>query len=62
MPAKPIKHGIKVYAVCCAVSQILLGYADVYLGKENDDRKTLEVVDDLLKSADLVMVCAGVSY
>jgi hypothetical protein len=52
MPAKPIKHGIKVYAVCCAVSQILLGY-DVYLGKSNDDRTTLEVVDHLLKSADL---------
>jgi hypothetical protein len=52
MPAKPIKHGIKVYAVCCAVSQILLGY-DVYLGKANDDRSTLEVVDHLLKSANL---------
>jgi hypothetical protein len=42
MPAKPIKHGIKIYAV--------------YLGKKKDDRTTLEVVDDLLKDADLLGV------
>jgi hypothetical protein len=53
MPAKPIKHGIKIYAVCCTISQVLLGY-HVYLGKKKDDRTTLEVVDDLLKSADLL--------
>ena len=55
MPAKPIKHGIKVYAVCCAISRILLGY-DVYLGKLNDDRSTIQVVEDLLQSSDLLGV------
>ena len=30
MPAKPIKHGIKVFAACCAYTGILLAY-DVYL-------------------------------
>ena len=37
-----------------AVPRILLGY-DVYLGKENDDRTTLEVVDQLLDKADLLI-------
>ena len=35
MPAKPIKHGIKVYALCCAFSTILFAY-QVYMGKEDD--------------------------
>ena len=25
MPAKPIKHGMKVFALCCAMSTVLLG-------------------------------------
>jgi len=37
MPAKPIKHGIKVFCVCCAVSGIMLAY-EVYCG--NKDKKT----------------------
>ena len=32
MPAKPTKHGIKVFAICCALSTILLGFK-VYVGQ-----------------------------
>ena len=32
MPHKPIKHGIKAFAVCCSITAILLGF-DVYVGK-----------------------------
>jgi hypothetical protein len=34
MPAKPKKHGIKVFCVCCAVSGIMLAYK-VSCGKGN---------------------------
>ena len=34
MPAKPIKHGIKVFAICCSMSAVLLGFK-VYVGKED---------------------------
>ena len=36
MPAKPIKHGLKVYALCCACSAVLLAY-QIYVGKEDED-------------------------
>ena len=32
MHAKPIKHGIKVFAICCAIYTILLGFK-VYVGQ-----------------------------
>ena len=54
MPAKPIKHGIKVFCVCCAVSGIMLAYK-VYCG--NKDKKTdgtsVQVCDRLVKEAEL---------
>ncbi len=34
MPAKPIKHGIKVFCICCAVSGIMLAYK-IYCGKDD---------------------------
>lgn len=36
LPAKHIKHGIKVFAACCAYTGVLLAFR-VYCGKENDD-------------------------
>ena len=33
MPRKPIKHDIKVFAVCCAHTALLLGF-EVYVGTE----------------------------
>jgi hypothetical protein len=54
MPANPIKHGIKVFCVCCAFSGIMLAY-DVYCG--NKDKKTdgtsVQVCDRLVKEAEL---------
>jgi hypothetical protein len=39
MPAKPIKHGIKVYAVCCAETGYLLKF-EIYTGAEGDPEKS----------------------
>jgi hypothetical protein len=54
MPAKPIKHGIKVLCVCCAVSGIMLAYK-VYCGK--GDKKmggtVISLCDNLLQKAGL---------
>jgi len=54
MPAKPIKHGIKVFAVCCAYTGYILGY-EVYVGKGADIEGTAEaIIDRLLTAADLI--------
>ncbi len=54
MPAKPIKHGIKVFCVCCAILGIMLAYK-VYCG--NKDKKTdgtaVNVCDRLVNGAEL---------
>lgn len=36
MPQKPIKHGLKVFAVCCAYTAVLLGF-EVYCGAMMED-------------------------
>jgi len=54
MPAKPIKHGIKVFCACCAISGVMLAY-EVYCG--NKDKKTdgtaVDVCDRLVNEAEL---------
>ena len=53
MPEKSIKHGIKVFDICCALSTILLGFK-VYVGqKGNSDNTALGICDDLVKEAGL---------
>jgi hypothetical protein len=52
MPAKPIKHGIKVFCVCCAFTGVTLAWK-VYCGKDNDDSTALEICDQLVKLAGL---------
>ncbi len=42
MPAKPIKHGIKVFAVCCAFTAVLLGF-ETYVGAGGDEVKSTAV-------------------
>ena len=32
MPAKPIKHGLKVFALCCAIAAVILAFK-VYVRK-----------------------------
>ena len=51
MPAKPIKHGIKVYAMCCAVSGIMIAW-NVYTGSEEGVvNTTTKICADLAKQA-----------
>ena len=53
MPAKPIKHGIKVFCICCAVSAIILGFK-VYCGKEDgEDNTAVKICEQLAKEAGL---------
>ena len=54
MPAKPIKHGIKVFCVCCAFSGIMLACED-YCGRKNKkaDGTSVQVCDRLMKEAEL---------
>jgi len=53
-PLKPIKHGIKVFALCCSYSAYLLGF-EVYLGKEytKDGGSALQIIDRLLLGSNL---------
>ncbi len=57
MPKKTIKHGVKVFAVCCAYSAVLLGF-EVYTGAENNVtvNSALAVVLCLLQTAQLTLV------
>lgn len=57
MPRKPIKHGLKVFAICCSYSAVMLGF-EVYCGAEehNEDksaRSALAVVERLINLAGL---------
>lgn len=62
MPAKPIKHGIKVFCLCCAVSAVLLLFK-VYVGKEEEDDNTaLGVCEQLIQDASLTDVRGRVLY
>jgi hypothetical protein len=64
MPAKPIKHGIKVFALCCAYTGYLYAYK-VYTGaqlEEDSDsskKRILLLVDRLLESAGLLIRSVG---
>jgi hypothetical protein len=47
MKNKPIKHGIKVFACCCAYFGVILSFY-VYCGKENtseEDTSTTAICD-----------------
>jgi hypothetical protein len=63
MPAKPIKHGIKVFCVHCAILGIMLAY-EVYCG--NKDKKTdgtaADVCDRLVKEVELTGPCGQTLY
>ena len=65
MPEKPIKHGIKVFACCCAFTSVLLRF-EVYLEKKNVTVKiessVLSIVDQLITNAHLVVVAGLILY
>ena len=46
MPAKPIKHGIKVFVLACAETGYCYGFW-IYCGKENDNCTPVEIVQRL---------------
>mmetsp|Transcript_28371 Transcript_28371/g.67599 ORF Transcript_28371/g.67599 Transcript_28371/m.67599 type:complete len:1231 (+) Transcript_28371:374-4066(+) len=48
MPAKPIKHGIKVFALCCSLTGYIYAFY-VYCGKELDDCSATQVVERLFR-------------
>jgi hypothetical protein len=52
MLAKPIKHSIKVFCICCAISVIMLAYK-IYCGKDvkTTDGTTVTFCNDLLQMA-----------
>ena len=55
MPAKPIKHGIKVFVCCCALSAVILSFK-VYVGKEEvggGDGSAKSICIELLEKAGL---------
>ena len=62
MPRKPIKHGLKVFAVCCAYTAFLLAF-EVYSGTNADDDNTaLAVICCLLQKAYLLEVHGRTLY
>jgi len=61
MPKKPIKHGIKVFALCCAETGVLSSFL-ICTGKDIDvgqDWSAVGVVDSLLELAGLLALGAG---
>ena len=62
MPVNPIKHDIKVFAIFCAISEILLGLK-VYVGQEDDSYNTVRLIcDDIVKEAALTSVRGRTLY
>ena len=64
MPQKPIKHGIKIFAVCCANTAVLLG-CEVYTGKGNtdvDQSSSESIVLRLINNAGLTSAMGRVLY
>ena len=55
MPAKSIKHGIKVFCLCCAVTVVMLSF-EVFCGKDNSktDNTMVDICERLIHEADLV--------
>ncbi len=62
MPKKPIKHGIKVFAVCCAYTAVLLGF-EFYVETDTvDDGMALGVVKRLIEGTGLTDNCGRMLY
>ncbi len=55
MPAKPIKHRIKLLCLCCAATMVIFSF-EVYCGKDNSktDNTTVDMCESLIHEADLV--------
>ena len=55
MPAKPIKHDIKLFCLCCAYTGVMLAFS-IYLGKSEEETKStaLNVCERLCNKAGLL--------
>ena len=62
MPAKPIKHGIKVFALCCGFTGVLLSFIVYTGGEAKTDNTTLNVCDKLCISAGITKERGRVLY
>ena len=59
MPKKPIKHGIKVFALCDAITGYLYSF-QIYLGRsEDEDGSPTAVVQRVLRAADMASQGTG---
>jgi hypothetical protein len=59
MPVKPIKHGIKVFVLCCTERGYIYG-CWVYCGKENDSCTNVVIIERLLEQeSDFITNSAG---
>ena len=62
MPRKPIKHGIKVFCMCCAMSAYMLAF-EIYCGKDDDvDGSAIMIVERLILDANLSMQRGRILY
>ena len=62
MPAKLIKNFINLFAICCGISTILLGFK-VYVGQEDDyDNTAMGVCDELVKESRITIAIERTLY
>lgn len=65
MKAKPIKHGIKVFVVCCALSAVMADF-EIFVGKEAADKtadtSALGICDRLITRAGLTQRRGRILY
>ena len=53
MPAKPIKHGVKVYALCCADTGYCFAF-EIYEGSSTLSNKPEDIIDRLLEQSGFI--------
>ena len=57
-----MKHGIKVFDICCDIYKILIGFK-VYVGQEDDsDNTSLGIFDEPVKGAGLTSTRGRMLY
>jgi Transposase IS4/Exonuclease len=62
MPAKPIKHGIKVFVLCCAVTGFLLSF-EVYTGADNaSSNSNWDLINKLICAAGITDALGRILY
>jgi hypothetical protein len=60
MPAKPVKHGIKVFCLCCAATAVMIAF-EICCRKDNNktDNTTVDICERLIHEADLFINQTG---